>query len=284
MSFLEECLPEKRGDNARYGRRIAVLLMKLTLAPGLVAVTTIAARRWGALVAGVVGGFPAVVGPILIAIDYDHGDAFAADAAAGALAGLVALSAFLLAYGRIARRLSWAPALLLSWAAFTAAVLALDGVALGPERALPVVLACFVIAYSALPRVRAGRVPPSPALPRELPLRVGATAAFVLALTAGAGALGPRLSGLLAAFPVLASVLCAFMHAREGPEAVAAFLRGLVGGLAGFAAFCFTVAELLEPAGAAVAFAAGTAVALAVNGALAARALSARGHAAAGAA
>jgi hypothetical protein len=98
------------------------------------------------------------------------------------------------------------------------------------------------------------------------------TAAFVVSLTAVAGALGPRLSGLLAAFPVLASVLSVFIHAQDGPDAVAAFLRGLVSGLAGFAAFCFVVAEMLPSAGPFAAFATATGVALVVNGTLAARA------------
>jgi hypothetical protein len=70
-------------------------------------------------------------------------------------------------------------------------------------------------------------------------------------------------------------VLSAFTHAQQGPGAVADFLRGLVAGLGGFAAFCFVVAELLPAAGPVAAFGAGTLVALAVNGALAARALAA---------
>jgi hypothetical protein len=252
---------------------VAILLMKLTLAPGLVAATTLAGRRWGALVAGVVGGFPAVVGPILIALDAQHGDAFAARAASGALAGLISLTAFVVAYGWLARRLRWPAALLLSWAAFAAATAALDGLEPAVELALPLVLGSFALAYAVLPRAGAA-ADATAAVPRfDLALRVVATAAFVVALTGLAGALGPRLSGLLAAFPVLASVLSAFIHAQQGPTAVADFLRGLVAGLGGFAAFCFTVAELLPEVGAVAAFAAATAVALVVNGSLAARAL-----------
>jgi hypothetical protein len=254
---------------------MAVLLMKVTLAPALVAATTLAGRRWGALVAGVVGGFPAVVGPILLAIDAQHGDGFAARSAAGALAGLLSLTAFMVAYGWLARVLAWPGALALSWVAFAAGTAALDGVSLDPVLALPLVLGAFTAAYFALPRTRMRER--GPATPRwDLTLRVIATAAFVVVLTGVSGALGPELSGLLAAFPVLASVLCAFTHAQEGPDAVADFLRGLVSGLAGFASFCFVVAELLPAAGTFVAFAAGTLVALAVNGALAVRAVARR--------
>src|SRR5690242_19844219 len=183
--------------------------MKLTLAPALVAGTTLVARRWGALLAGVVGGFPAVVGPILIALDAQHGDAFTARAAAGALAGLISLIAFVLAYGWVARRLPWPATLVISWAAFAAATVALEGVALRSEVTLPVVLLSFGLAYALMPRARSAPRDPDP--PHfDLAMRVIATAAFVVVLTAASGALGPRLSGLLAAFPVLASVLAAF--------------------------------------------------------------------------
>jgi hypothetical protein len=254
---------------------VLLLLVKLTLAPGLVAATTLAARRWGQLVAGVVGGLPAVVGPILLALAVQHGDRFAADAAAGALAGLIALTSFMLAYAWIARRLAWPATLLLSWAVYSGVTALLDGASPRPEVAFPLVIACFFAGYRLLPR--GGREDPVPATavaPRwDLALRVLATAAFVLVLTGVAGALGPQLSGLLAAFPVLASVLCVFIHAQSGPAAVADFLRGLMAGLGGFAVFCFVVALAIPATGAVAAFLTGAALALALNGVLATRAL-----------
>jgi uncharacterized membrane protein (GlpM family) len=254
---------------------VAVLLMKVTLAPGLVAATTLASRRWGAVMGGVIGGFPAVVGPILIALDIQHGDGFAADAAQGALAGLMAQTGFLVAYAWLARRLRWPAAVAGSWAVFAVLTAALDSLKPAPELALPLVLACFAAAYVALPRGTAGEPGAGPP-DWDLPVRVAVTAVFVVTLTGVADALGPSLSGLLAAFPVLATVLCAFIHAQEGAAAVADFLRGFLSGLTGFAVFCFTVAELLPSAGPAAAFAAGTAAALAVNGSLAARAFARR--------
>lgn len=252
--------------------RISVLLLKLTLAPALVAATTLAARRFGPLVGGVVGGFPAVVGPILAALTVQHGDGFAAHAAGGALAGLISLSAFMVAYAHLARMFSWPATLVLSWVAFAGATALLDGLAPPPGVALPLVLASFAAAYALMPRTQSVERPATPSR-WDMPMRLLATAAFVLALTGVAGALGPRLSGLLAAFPVLGSVLCAFIQAEDGPAAVADFLRGLTAGLSGFAAFCFVVAELQPPAGGPAAFTAGTVTALVVNGGLAVGAL-----------
>lgn len=239
---------------------MSLLVLKLTLAPGLVGATTLAARRWGPLVGGWLGGLPVVVGPILLAFALERGSAFAADAAAGALLGLLSLNAFVIAYGWSARVMGWLPAVAVSWGAFALATLALEPVQLPAGVALVLVFASFALTAAALPRgAVAGGVRP----PRfDLLLRVCATAALVLGLTGLAGALGPQLSGLLAAFPVLATVLAAFTHAQDGAGAAAAFLRGLVTGLAAFAVFCFVVAVMLPSAGVAAAFVVGSAAAL----------------------
>jgi len=240
---------------------VLVLALKLTLAPGLVATTTVAGRRWGPRVAGWLGGLPVVVGPILFALALEQGDAFAAEAAQGSLLGLLSLNAFVLAYAWAARRVGWAQALLAGWAAFAVATLVLDPLRVSDEVALAVVVGAFFLTEAALPRGRGEVV--APHTPRfDLLLRTVCTAALVLGLTALAGVLGPRLSGMLAAFPVLASVLAAFTQAQAGAVAAADFLRGLVRGLISFALFCFVVAVLLPSAGMAVAFGAATFAAL----------------------
>jgi hypothetical protein len=210
------------------------------------------------------GGLPVVVGPILLAFALEHGAGFAARAAAGALAGLVSLTAFMVAYAWCARITWWLPALAASWTAFAAATLGLDQVKLPAGLALVAVGAAFALAHVALPRRVEGA--PAPPAPRwDLAMRALSTVALVLAITGAARALGPRLSGLLAAFPVLASVLAAFTHLNEGAPAATEFLRGLVTGLVAFAVFCFVLAELLGLAGIAVSFAAASLAAVAVN-------------------
>jgi len=243
---------------------VLLLALKLTLAPGLVAATTLAGRRWGPRIAGWLGGLPVVVGPILLALAFEQGDAFAAEAAEGSLLGLLSLSAFVLAYAWSARRVGWLPALLVGWAAFAVATIPLETFEPPVAVGLALVTVCFVLTEVALPRSQAAAVAPPP--PRfDVAVRVACTAALVLTLTALADVLGARLSGMLAAFPVLASVLAGFTHAQAGAAAAADFLRGLVRGLLSFALFCFVVAVLLEDGGVAVAFLAGTAAALAAH-------------------
>src|SRR4051794_5900349 len=239
---------------------MSLLLLKLTLAPGLVTATTLAGRRWGPRMAGWLGGLPVVVAPILLAITLEHGHAFGARAAGGALLGLLSLTFFILAYGWCARWMGWLPAAAIGWAAFGASTLVLDHVDVANGPALALVCLSFAAAAWLLPRDPAEGTPGTPRY--DLLLRAGATAALVLLLTGLAGALGPRLSGLLASFPVLATVLAAFTQAQEGPAAAAQLLRGFATGLVAFAVFCFVVAELLPHHAIAVTFLIGAAAAL----------------------
>ena len=96
----------------------------------------------------------------------------------------------------------------------------------------------------------------------DLPLRGLSALTLVLALTALAGQLGPTLSGLLAPFPVVASVLAVFTHARHGEDELLRILRGLVVGLVAYVLFCFTLAVTLRSHGVAESFLLAAAAAL----------------------
>ena len=84
----------------------------------------------------------------------------------------------------------------------------------------------------------------------------------MLALTAVAGWLGPQLSGLLAPFPIIASVLATFTHTQRGVDEALRLLRGLLSGFAAFALFCFTLALALPALDVAAAFALATGIAV----------------------
>ena len=76
----------------------------------------------------------------------------------------------------------------------------------------------------------------------------------MLALTAVSGALGAHLSGLLAPFPIITSVLAVFTHAHGGPPRSRVLLRNFLLGFYGFAAFCFVLAIALPAMSTAAAF------------------------------
>lgn len=233
------------------------LLPELVMGPLLVGGATLAARRWGSRIGGIVSAFPAVVGPVLLITAQARGALFAARAADGTLLGLVALSAFAVTYGRAAVALGWRACLLAGWgaAALTAGVVSWTAGGVG----LPVALAAAVISLSfahlALPRaaidwraVRGASV--------NIPVRMALTALLVVLLSAAAVVLGPLAGGVLSALPVLASLLAVFTHRGEGREAVIALLRGMLVGMAGFVGFCAVVASVVVRLGMGPAFAA----------------------------
>ena len=84
-----------------------LLLLKLTLAPLLVATATLIARRWGPKVAGVLIGFPVLTGPLFVFLVIDQGLDFAERSIVGILFGLVGPAAFALAYALVSRRTGW---------------------------------------------------------------------------------------------------------------------------------------------------------------------------------
>src|ERR1700689_2104895 len=100
---------------------MALLAVKLLLAPSFVVGASLAARRFGPRIGGLIGGLPVVAGAVLLVDARAHGRAFAAGAAAGPLLGLVSLIAFVVVYGRLAGRLFWGASMLAGWLAFALA-------------------------------------------------------------------------------------------------------------------------------------------------------------------
>jgi hypothetical protein len=127
------------------------VLVQFTVAPLLVGAAWFAARRWGHAIGGVVGAFPAIVGPVLLIGAHRHGADFAAREATGTLLGLAGLSGFALAYGRTAEQASWPASLAAGWAvaAVTAALAAAAGGSL--VTALVVAVASLALAHRGLP-------------------------------------------------------------------------------------------------------------------------------------
>jgi hypothetical protein len=237
------------------------LVLVAVLAAVLVGLSTLAGRRWGHEVAGLVGAFPLIVGPVLFLTAARQDPAAAAQTAVATLLGLVTLSGFALAYGRSAARWPWPVSVALGWVAAGALGIVAARVEAGLLGALAVAAVSIALARSGLPRRRGAE--PRVVLPRwELPARMALTALLIVGLTRAGERFGPVAAGVLAALPTLASVLAVFTHARFGRDALLSMLRGMLGGLAAFVIFCALIARLIEPAGVAVAFLLATAAAI----------------------
>jgi hypothetical protein len=225
-----------------------VFVLKLVLVPALVASVSLAARRWGPRVAGLLAALPIVTGPALLFFAIEQGGPFAAEAARGALAALVGVAGAGLAYSWTSLRAAWPASLVASWATFTALTLVLHAFRLDAAPALVAACASFAAVSRLLPAVTGARATPRP-WAFDLPLRMLSAMTLVVIVTELADRLGPGLSGAFTPFPVTLTVLLAFTHAREGAATAIRFLRGFLTGMWSFATFCFVATLAIVPLG-----------------------------------
>ena len=241
-----------------------MLALKLLLVPALLALISLAGKRWGPEVAGWLAGFPALTGPILLLLALEKGPAFAATAAMVSLSAVFGAVAYLVTYARTCRRHSPGVSLLAGLGSWSCAALLLTRLPPNAYASLLIALLTLAIAPRLFPRVSTplGRAH----LPRyELLLRMLAGAALTLSVTTLASAIGPAWSGMFAVFPLLSIVLSVFSHHGSGPAFAATLLKAMIWGLYALASFCLTLALLLPRLNLATAFAAATAVAVAVQ-------------------
>ena len=242
------------------------LALKLVLTPVLIGGASLAGRRWGPAMSGWLVGLPLTSAPIAVFLAMDQGAPFAATAAVGTMEGAISQAAFCVSYGWLAVRCGRFAAISAGVLAFALATAALQRLGLPLSVGFIGVMAALVVALRLMPPDRAPSATGAGPLPAwDIPARMALATAFVLLLTGVATALGPRLTGLLAPFPLYAAILAVFAHHLEGPGAAARVLRGLLLGLFGFAAFFLVFAGLIESTGIIVAVTSAAAVTLALQ-------------------
>lgn len=243
-----------------------MLALKLLLVPALLAVISMAGRRWGPGVAGWLAGFPSLTGPILFFLAIERGAEFTVPAAVFALSAVSAALVFGIAYAWACLRLRWFGAWLCALLAWLAAVSVLVRIPPTLGGSFAISLGLLLLAPRLFPKPR-GPWGASAVPPQEMLLRMAAGAGMVLAVTAVADTVGAAWTGLLAVFPVFTTVLAVFSQRANGPGFVVAMLRAMTGGFYAFLAYCVAVALLLPTEGVAVTFGVAVAVAIAVQGA-----------------
>jgi hypothetical protein len=244
-----------------------LLLLKVVVTSALVGLMSLAARAWGPAIGGLLMGLPWMTGPVLFLLGLERGDAFVTRASAGVLVGTIAIAAFVGTYATVARRASWPWSLGAACTAFlfTSAAVRMLGLGLlaGGAAAASTLIAAFLL----IPR------PEKVVMPRplpwwDIPVRMLATACLVTVIALTADSLGPELSGIVATFPVIFTVVGAFTHATWGASAVTTLARGISLSLLSFTAFFVVVGLLAEPAGLIVSYLCAGGVALLVSAGL----------------
>ncbi|MGW7349974.1 hypothetical protein [Streptomyces sp. NPDC054784] len=247
-----------------------ILLVRAALAPSVVLLASVVARRLGPRRGGQLLGAPTTSGPFLLLVCAESGPGAAGRAAQGSVASQLVVAVFCLVYGRLATRTRPARALpgallAAAGAALVAAAIAAAGTGTGAGDgtgtggAAPVVACALVLAVVAAglrtwPPTPPDRVPPRRPRGWETPMRMAVSGVTVVVAVVAARELGTYAGGVLCSLPVLLSVMAPAVHRTTGSRAAAELLRGALTATAGTVVFLFALATGLPRLGAAGAF------------------------------
>ncbi len=242
------------------------LLLKLVLAPLIIGSASLAGRRWGTAVSGWLVGMPLTTGPVVFFVALSHDAAFAARSALGVLSGGFSLVIYAVSYAWLARRFHWLPSLAGGLTLFAISTIILDTLTFPLLPLFFAVTAAILLGLRLMPEETP--LPPVEEKPGkwDLPARILLGTSIILLLTGIAPYIGPRLTGLLATFPLYISILAVFSQRQQGPNGPAHMLRGLLYGMFAFAGFFITLGLLIERLGIGWAFSAAVVAALFVQG------------------
>jgi hypothetical protein len=232
----------------------ALLFAKLVLAPVFVVIVSAVARRWGGLVAGMLSGWPLITAPVAFFMALEQGPDFALLSATSILFALMGVTTYAIVYGWLAGRRGWVVCQAIAVAAYFAVSSVTVQTPGGVGLAMALVLSLVAVGLATMPRTRDAA--PSVAPPWwDNWLRAAVTLIIVLAVTAIADRLGPKVSAILATYPAISSVVTPFTHARAGADAARAVARGIVLSHISFSFLFLIVATTLQPLGIAASYA-----------------------------
>jgi hypothetical protein len=230
------------------------LVFKLVSAPLLLGLTTLVGRRWGSAIGGALAAMPVVSGSIAFFVTLENGPDFGCRTAVATLVGLCSLGWYSLVYARASLRFGWPACLVLAYAIVAVASLLVVPLADAPGVVVFAIATVELwLVYRWLPPVGAPAAQTPP--PWDIPVRMIVGTLLVVILTGVAQSAGPQLSGLLAAFPMVFTVLLVFTHRHEGADRARGLLRGFVAGLVATSLFLEVVADGLRPLGLGATFA-----------------------------
>lgn len=246
---------------------LLTLALQISVPPVLVALMSLAARRWGATFGGLIMGLPWMTGPVLFFLGLNKGPDFLVAAAGGAILAVWGMAAFILTFGFAAARFRWPGALAAAAMSYAAVGFITQGIEVSLSLATAVAVGLLISTSLLLPAPAAATTPPK--LPAwDIPARMAATFALVSVIMISADLLGPRRSGLIASYPVILTVIGAFTQSQQGRNGLLRVLRGITLSLLAFTGFFATVGAVTPLAGQTVAYAAGLPLALLISGCL----------------
>ena len=213
---------------------ILTLVLRMAITAAFVVTASVITERSGPVIGALVATLPISAGPSYVFLALDHDADFIAE---GALASLPinAATIFLgLTYVVLAQRRSALVSCGVAvavWIALASIVRMFQWTLLGGLIANAVT---FAICVPLLQGYRHVRMPLITRRWYDIPLRAGLVATLVATVVTTSGWVGPRISGIIALFPIVFTSLMLILHPRIGGPPTAAVIANGAWGLMGF--------------------------------------------------
>lgn len=222
-----------------------MLLTKLFLVPGFIAIIAIIGRTWGASIAGLLSGLPVIAGPIIGFIYLEQGVDFAQQAATGTISGIVALSSFCFFYSWISTRLKWKLTFLFSLLIYLVIAFLIGNMDFSLHESTLLALITILVQLYFSPHTE-NTILLSPASNTEILCRMLFAFMLVIAVTHFAEALGEAYSGIFAAFPIAGSTIALFSHRNFSAFHAIKSLKSMKQGLLSMLIFFYLITALSD--------------------------------------
>ncbi|WP_130802562.1 hypothetical protein [Acinetobacter ihumii] len=217
-----------------------MLIAKLLIVPFFILLVSLAGRRWGNKVAGILSGMPVVAGPIVVLMACEQGVEFGLHAATAGISGVVSLLSFGITYCWLSRSCHWSLSFLGGILVWMVTSVLLTFVPQNLYVVSVVAILGLILTPLILPKLSTISLPTRQF--NDLALRMLTGGIFTLTVTTLAYVLNSQWSGLLAVFPIIGSVMAIFTHIMQGSEAVAMLYHGTVRGLYSLTTFFIALA------------------------------------------
>ncbi len=220
---------------------MSLFLLKLMTTPALLVLISLLQRKFGHKIGGLFTGLPLNVGPVVVFLAIEQGQAYVQHNTGTMFAGMVAVPFYFIAYLSCARRRNWVTSILASLAVYCVIVFALGELALprGIEFALALIapLACLFYLGRQKDWGAAAAIGQ-----QTLWLRAAAGAAFLVAVTLLAHILPPRAIGVISILPLFLTIMLVFSHRDYGANVLNHLVLGATAGNYGILAFLAVLA------------------------------------------
>ncbi|MDP3692199.1 hypothetical protein [Bradyrhizobium sp.] len=212
---------------------LLTLALRMVITAAFVVTASVITERSGPVIGALVATLPISAGPSYVFLALDHDAAFIAESALASLP-INAATIFLgLAYVVLAQRRNALVSCLGAvtvWVALASMIRSVHWTLAGGLVANAI---AFAICVPLLRRFRHVRMPLIARRWYDIPLRASLVATLVATVVAASGWVGPKVSGIIALFPIVFTSMMLILHPRIGGPPTAAVIANSAGGLMG---------------------------------------------------